>query len=116
MALTKTNATRTIVLLAALAVMATHLMSSADALGCYPINDCRPNSNGGVKCARMCALLNGPSGKSYCDGTTQCCCAPPGGRTTDLLPTSAPLRTSDAAATCSMMMIVIVVISLFLLN
>ncbi|XP_037471408.1 uncharacterized protein LOC119345429 [Triticum dicoccoides] len=96
MALMKTNA-RTIVCLVALAVMATHLMSSADALDCYPINDCRPSSNGGVKCARMCALLNGPSGKAYCSGTTQCCCAPPGGRK-GRLRTSAPLQTSDAAA------------------
>ncbi|XP_037462188.1 uncharacterized protein LOC119333370 [Triticum dicoccoides] len=106
MALMKTNA-RTIVCFAALAVMATHLMSSADALDCYPINDCRSNSNGGVKCARMCALLNGPSGKAYCSGTTQRLFGP-----RMLLPPLPPPQTKLLHDDDR----VIVVLSLFLLN
>ncbi|KAF7098785.1 hypothetical protein CFC21_100499 [Triticum aestivum] len=101
MAAMKRTNTR-IMCLAALAVMATLLISSAEQQTCSPYPNCFSNE-GGLACSRLCAVLIGPSGKATCQGhknvpaDNKCCCAPPAGGRKERLRTSAPLRTSDVA-------------------
>ncbi|KAI4969361.1 hypothetical protein ZWY2020_000275 [Hordeum vulgare] len=87
----KTTNARIICLAAALAVMATLLMSSDAQQSCSPYPNCFSNQ-GGLACSRLCAVLVGPSGKATCQGhrnvpaDNKCCCAPPAGGRKERLP------------------------------